>query len=56
MDDNEMWNVVQACDQAYDGKFFYAVKMTRTYCRPSCKSKCPRRIQLPGKGQEKTAD
>lgn len=43
MDDNEMWQAVQTCDQAYDGKFFYAVKTTRIYCRPSCKSKCPRR-------------
>ncbi|MDA3849511.1 Ada metal-binding domain-containing protein [Lactobacillus delbrueckii] len=43
MDDNEMWQAVQTCDPAYDGEFFYAVQTTRIFCRPSCKSKCPRR-------------
>ena len=29
-------------DAAYDGKFFYAVKSTGIFCRPSCRSKAPR--------------
>jgi AraC family transcriptional regulator of adaptative response / methylphosphotriester-DNA alkyltransferase methyltransferase len=28
---------------AYNGRFFYAVKTTGIFCRPSCKSKEPRR-------------
>lgn len=29
------------CDKRYDGKFFYAVKTTGIFCRPSCNSKIP---------------
>jgi AraC family transcriptional regulator of adaptative response / methylphosphotriester-DNA alkyltransferase methyltransferase len=29
-------------DPAYDGLFFYAVKSTGIFCRPSCKSKNPK--------------
>lgn len=36
-----MWEATIKCDQAYDGQFFYAVKTTRIFCRPSCKSKTP---------------
>jgi len=43
MDDNEMWEAVKGCDAAYDGKFFYGVKTTGIYCRPSCASKTPKR-------------
>lgn len=28
-------------DKAYDGQFFYAVKTTKIFCRPSCKSRIP---------------
>ncbi|WP_221568229.1 bifunctional transcriptional activator/DNA repair enzyme AdaA [Alkalihalobacillus sp. TS-13] len=30
------------CDANYDGTFFYAVKTTGIFCRPSCKSKAPK--------------
>ncbi|WP_419893512.1 bifunctional transcriptional activator/DNA repair enzyme AdaA [Oceanobacillus kimchii] len=36
-----MWDAVVECDKKYDGKFFYAVKTTGIFCRPSCKSKNP---------------
>lgn len=36
-----MWEAVVTCNQQYDGKFFYAVKTTGIFCRPSCKSKTP---------------
>lgn len=36
-----MWQAVQTSDPSYDGKFFYAVKTTGIFCRPSCKSKVP---------------
>lgn len=38
-----MWKAVSENDDAYDGIFFYAVKSTGIYCRPSCKSKPPKR-------------
>lgn len=36
-----MWNATVQCDSTYDGIFFYAVKTTGIFCRPSCKSKVP---------------
>lgn len=36
-----MWKATVSCDSAYDGIFFYAVKTTGVFCRPSCKSKVP---------------
>lgn len=36
-----MWVAVQSCDANYDGQFFYAVKTTKIFCKPSCKSKTP---------------
>ncbi|TCZ81312.1 methylphosphotriester-DNA--protein-cysteine methyltransferase family protein [Paenibacillus albiflavus] len=38
---DEMWDIILACDSSYDGLFFTAVKTTRIYCRPSCKSRKP---------------
>lgn len=43
LSDNEKWQVVVACDTAYDGRFFYGVVTTGIFCRPSCKSRPPRR-------------
>lgn len=42
MTEKEMWQAVCANNADYDGSFFYAVKTTGIYCRPSCKSKLPR--------------
>lgn len=42
MTDSERWNAVMANDQSYDGKFFYGVKSTGIFCRPSCASKLPK--------------
>lgn len=39
---SERWNAVIHNDPAYDGKFFYAVKSTGIFCRPSCKSRPPK--------------
>jgi AraC family transcriptional regulator, regulatory protein of adaptative response / methylated-DNA-[protein]-cysteine methyltransferase len=33
------WAAVEARDPAADGRFFYAVKTTGVYCRPSCPSR-----------------
>ncbi|MFE3576216.1 bifunctional transcriptional activator/DNA repair enzyme AdaA [Lysinibacillus sp. NPDC059133] len=42
----EMWEKIMACDQTYDGLFFTAVKTTKIYCRPSCKSRKPKKINV----------
>lgn len=39
----EQWRAIVDNDAAYNGRFFYAVKSTGIFCRPSCKSKEPRR-------------
>lgn len=42
MTDSERWNAVITNDRSYDGKFFYGVKSTGIFCRPSCVSKLPK--------------
>lgn len=42
MTDSERWNAVITNDQSYDGDFFYGVKSTGIFCRPSCASKPPK--------------
>ncbi|QDH20217.1 methylphosphotriester-DNA--protein-cysteine methyltransferase family protein [Saccharibacillus brassicae] len=39
----EMWEKILACDARYDGLFFTAVKTTGIYCRPSCRSRKPKK-------------
>ena len=46
MTEQEMWEAVQHSDAGYDGLFFYAVKTTGIFCRPSCRSKTPKRENL----------
>lgn len=46
MTEQEMWEAVIQNDSSCDGAFFYAVKTTGIYCRPSCKSKPPRRENI----------
>ncbi|WP_107839135.1 bifunctional transcriptional activator/DNA repair enzyme AdaA [Metasolibacillus meyeri] len=42
----EMWEKIIACDRKYDGLFFTAVKTTKIYCRPSCKSRKPKKVNV----------
>jgi AraC family transcriptional regulator of adaptative response/methylated-DNA-[protein]-cysteine methyltransferase len=42
-DDARRWGAVAARDPRADGRFVYAVRTTRVYCRPSCASRRPRR-------------
>lgn len=37
----DMWEIILACDSSYDGVFYTAVKTTKIYCRPSCRSRKP---------------
>ncbi len=41
MTENEKWDAVIGNDSNADGQFYYAVKTTGVFCRPSCKSKVP---------------
>jgi AraC family transcriptional regulator of adaptative response / methylphosphotriester-DNA alkyltransferase methyltransferase len=40
---NEQWQAIISNDASYDGQFFYAVKTTGIFCRPSCKSRPPKK-------------
>lgn len=37
----EYWEAIVSCDLSYDGVFYYGVKTTLIFCRPSCPSKTP---------------
>lgn len=50
---DEQWRAIAGNDASYDGRFFYAVKTTRIFCRPSCKSRLPKRENI---GFFQTAD
>ncbi|OAJ64147.1 bifunctional DNA-binding transcriptional regulator/O6-methylguanine-DNA methyltransferase Ada [Paraburkholderia ginsengiterrae] len=41
--DDERWDAVTRREPQADGAFFYAVKTTGVFCRPSCASRQPRR-------------
>ncbi|WP_335872439.1 bifunctional transcriptional activator/DNA repair enzyme AdaA [Bacillus sp. 2205SS5-2] len=38
---DRQWKAIVENDSAFDGEFYYAVKSTGVYCRPSCKSRIP---------------
>ena len=46
MCEDEMYEAVFRNDENYDGLFFYGVKPTGIFCRPSCQSKKPLRGNL----------
>ncbi|HEO8420407.1 bifunctional transcriptional activator/DNA repair enzyme AdaA [Niallia circulans] len=35
------WEAIHLNDPTYDGEFYYALKSTGTFCRPSCPSRTP---------------
>ncbi len=39
----ECWNAIEKRDAAFDGVFWYGVRTTGVYCRPSCPSQQPKR-------------
>ncbi|NBI30415.1 bifunctional transcriptional activator/DNA repair enzyme AdaA [Chengkuizengella marina] len=41
MMETSYWDAIINNDKSFDGVFFYAVKSTGIFCRPSCKSKIP---------------
>ncbi|KAI1775372.1 hypothetical protein F4818DRAFT_416421 [Hypoxylon cercidicola] len=44
--DSSRWTAVQARDPSADGLFVYAVRTTKIYCRPVCKSRRARRANV----------
>ncbi len=46
MSENECWQAVQTREASLNAPFFYAVRSTNIYCRPSCPSRRPRRNQV----------
>src|SRR5262249_54946466 len=42
-DDDARWEAVRRRDRTADGAFFYSVRTTGVYCRPSCAARLPRR-------------
>ena len=41
--DDVRWEAVQRRDRSADGTFYYSVRTTGVYCRPSCAARLPRR-------------
>jgi AraC family transcriptional regulator of adaptative response/methylated-DNA-[protein]-cysteine methyltransferase len=46
MNTEAYWRAVEGRDAHWDGRFVYAVRSTKVYCRPSCPSRRPRRQQV----------
>jgi AraC family transcriptional regulator of adaptative response/methylated-DNA-[protein]-cysteine methyltransferase len=44
--DEERWGAVQARNRVADGTFYYSVRTTGVYCRPSCAARLPRRANV----------
>lgn len=42
-DDDDRWTAILKRDMSADGAFFYGVRTTGVFCRPSCASRLPRR-------------
>lgn len=40
---DEKWRAIIGNDAAYNNQFFYAVKTTGIFCKPSCKSRVPKK-------------
>ncbi len=40
---DEKWQAIINNDTAYNNQFFYAVKSTGIFCKPSCKSRVPKK-------------
>jgi len=43
LNENKKWQAVAQCISEYDGQFFYGVRTTGIFCRPSCRSREPKR-------------
>jgi len=46
LSEDECWQAVQSRETSLSEPFFYAVRSTKIYCRPSCPSRRPNRVQV----------
>jgi AraC family transcriptional regulator of adaptative response/methylated-DNA-[protein]-cysteine methyltransferase len=46
MDEEMRWRALETRDASFNGIFFYGVRSTGIYCKPSCPSRRPRRAQV----------
>lgn len=46
LSDHQKWEAVVSCDKSSDGIFFYGVRTTGIFCRPSCRAKAPLRANV----------
>jgi AraC family transcriptional regulator of adaptative response / methylphosphotriester-DNA alkyltransferase methyltransferase len=40
---DELWRAILSNDRSYDHQFVYAIRTTGIFCKPSCKSKIPKK-------------
>lgn len=40
---DEIWKAIVSNDASYDNVFFYAIRTTGIFCKPSCKSRIPQK-------------
>ncbi len=40
---DELWQAIVECDHKYDGQYYYGLRTTGIFCKPSCKSRTPKR-------------
>jgi AraC family transcriptional regulator of adaptative response/methylated-DNA-[protein]-cysteine methyltransferase len=45
-DKTTAWRAVQQRDKRFDGRFVYAVSSTKIFCRPSCSSRRPNKVNV----------
>src|SRR5271157_445645 len=46
LDEQSCWEAVQMRDERYNGLVYYGVRSTGIYCRPTCRSRRPKREQV----------
>ncbi|HEY0100662.1 MAG TPA: bifunctional DNA-binding transcriptional regulator/O6-methylguanine-DNA methyltransferase Ada [Pyrinomonadaceae bacterium] len=46
IEEETRWRAVETRDASFNGIFFYGVRSTGVYCKPSCPSRRPRRAQV----------
>lgn len=56
IDRDDAWDRVVARDRSFDGVFYYAVRTTGIFCRPSCPSRRPRRTNVEFFGSAEAAE
>jgi AraC family transcriptional regulator of adaptative response/methylated-DNA-[protein]-cysteine methyltransferase len=44
--EDRLWQAIRTRDAGYDGLFYYGVRTTGVYCRPSCASRQPKRENI----------